>query len=594
MTMLLHQMWLLVTTLSLVTLASSSSVFVVDIGHEDSSVILAEKIAVLACQGLINRDVDGEESVFTIREGWDAEWLDTAMDLDNGLEPVYVSASEFLTDYCALENYPKILYSKETHHEIIPQLITLAGVLDAVPLDVDSGLDQLPSWLDHPVVFDAREVFTQVSEHIATEFVFDNYGHLTTGVSMMNPGWKQPDDLHPLEHELVRDPDVGLTDYIVKNRLFNFFLYFGCVPLSEDHQLMSRMMTDPNMQWKKPVEVMGYNNAVHFFGSVFEAETNCISAHNMGQVASSGVNNFSFFSRKTPITSSDTLEGYLSGSLLKTRQDIAAGNLVYDPSLTYMSLIIGDGDNIAFMRGGRRGWMKDRVEYCQSQEGGVCQAPLVFSMSPHLTHLAPDWLHWYYKQANISGPDVFALPPSGHTYAYPGMMDDPNQLSFMTSTNMDCELLLARGTVHWEWFYGWQQTMDHYFPKYLTVPDSCITSFFATNVPYNFPTDIVWEDFYKSLDEKIFIFKPREWRGTNGDGAPPFSGNNYLTEQEMAAEINGYPAGTVTHLYLTSDGGMNLPTIYTMLDMLEDRVRIVNHEELTEMARQRSALLSIN
>lgn len=38
------------------------------------------------------------------------------------------------------------------------------------------------------------------------------------------------------------------------------------------------------MSWKKPVEVMGYNNAVHFFGSVFEAETNCISAHNMGQV----------------------------------------------------------------------------------------------------------------------------------------------------------------------------------------------------------------------------------------------------------------------------------------------------------------------
>merc|ERR1711968_407280 len=112
---------------------------------------------------------------------------------------------------------------------------------------------------------------------------------------------------------------------------------------------------------------------------------------------------------------------------------------------------------------------------------------------------------------------------------------------------MDCELLLARGTVHWEWFYGWQQTMDHYYP--------------------NYPTDIVWEDFYKSLDEKIFIFKPREWRGTNVDGAPPFSGSNYLTEEEMAAEINGYPPGTVSHLYLTSDGGMNLPTIYTMLDM---------------------------
>ena len=60
----------------------------------------------------------------------------------------------------------------------------------------------------------------------------------------MNPGWRQPDDLHPLDHELVRDPDVGLTDYIVKNKIFNFFLYLGCVPLTEEHDLMSRMMTD--------------------------------------------------------------------------------------------------------------------------------------------------------------------------------------------------------------------------------------------------------------------------------------------------------------------------------------------------------------
>ena len=61
---------------------------------------------------------------------------------------------------------------------------------------------------------------------------------------MMNPGWQQPDDLHPLDHTLTRDPDVGLTDYIVKNKIFNFFLYLGYVPLTEEHELMSRMMTD--------------------------------------------------------------------------------------------------------------------------------------------------------------------------------------------------------------------------------------------------------------------------------------------------------------------------------------------------------------
>ena len=36
---------------------------------------------------------------------------------------------------------------------------------------------------------------------------------------------------------------------------------------------------------------------------------------------------------------------------------------------------------------------------------------------------------------------------------------------------------------------------------------------------------------------------------------------------------------------------MNLPTLYAMVDMLEEHMRVVNHEELTEMARQKSALL---
>jgi len=89
------------------------------------------------------------------------------------------------------------------------------------------------------------------------------------------------------------------------------------------------------------------------------------------------------------------------------------------------------------------------------------------------------------------------------------------------------------------------------------------------------------------FDGDVVVFKPREWRGTNKDNIPPFAENNYLTEEEMAAEINEYEKGSVTHLYLTSDGGMNLPTLYKMIGLLEDHVKIVNHEELTEMARQR-------
>ena len=70
----------------------------------------------------------------------------------------------------------------------------------------------------------------------------------------------------------------------------------------------------------------------------------------MGQVASSGQNDFSFFNKKS-IQSPDELQGYLD-VLMKTRQDISDGNLVYDPSKTYMTFIVGDGDNVAFMKGG--------------------------------------------------------------------------------------------------------------------------------------------------------------------------------------------------------------------------------------------------
>ena len=276
-------------SLLLVPGITARTLYVVDIGMEDGGLSLGQKIAALACQGLMNREGEGEDAVFSLKEGWDSKWLDTALEFQPDWEVETLSAPEFISGVCAGQNFPKILYSKTWHHEIIPQLITLAGVLDSVPLDTDTDMDELPSWQEQEVSLDARQVFPEVSELLATEFIFDKYGGETSGVAMMNPGWRQQDDLHPLEHELVRDPDVGLTDYIVKNKIFNFFLYTGCVPLTDHHRLMTRIMTDPTTSWTKPVEVFGYNDAVHFFGSIFEAETNCISAHNMGQVRSAAL-----------------------------------------------------------------------------------------------------------------------------------------------------------------------------------------------------------------------------------------------------------------------------------------------------------------
>jgi len=308
----------------------------------------------------------------------------------------------------------------------------------------------------------------------------------------------------------------------------------------------------------------------------------------MGQVASSGVNNYSFFNKKPAIESPAELGKYQE-ALKKTRADIASGSVVYDSNNTYMMFILGDGDNTAFMKGGRRGWMHERQEYCK--ERGGCERPLSWSMSPHLLYLAPDWLAWYYAQANETGADVFILPPSGHLYAYPGMMhvNESIQDTFIEDTDKDCDLLWATGSVHWEWFTDWANAFTIYFPKY-AQGEHCVTSFFATNVPYLMqPDEEQWplEEFYRVVGDRVVVFKPREWRGINV-GSVPDLGLNFLSAEDMAAEINSYPRGSVSHLYITSDGGMNLALLHSMLELLEDHVQVVNHEELTEMARQRT------
>ena len=147
------------------------TLYVIDIGYLQPDVSLAEKLAVLSCQGLMNRkpshgeDTLEETAVYTLKGSWDQEWLDTTLQYD----PLWIlyplTVEEFLSDVCEREQFPKIVYSKSTHHEVIPQIITVAGVLNAVPLDTDSGMDLIPSWMEHSVCFDAGKEFANFTEY---------------------------------------------------------------------------------------------------------------------------------------------------------------------------------------------------------------------------------------------------------------------------------------------------------------------------------------------------------------------------------------------------------------------------------------------
>ena len=84
-------------------------------------------------------------------------------------------------------------------------------------------------------------------------------------------------------------------------------------------------------------------------------------------------------------------------------------------------------------------------------------------------------------------------------------------------------------------------------------------------------------------NENIVLFKPRRvarhrWQQHS------LSKKMYLTPQEMADEISGYPRGTVTSIYLTSDGGGRLSDITKMVGLLKDHVEVVNQNVAVKLA----------
>ena len=104
----------------------------------------------------------------------------------------------------------------------------------------------------------------------------------------------------------------------------------------------------------------------------------------------------------------------------------------FNSSKTYITFIIGDGDNVNFVKGEHFHWMQQRVKNCE-QEPFYCH-PLAWTISPAVLDLAPAWMKWYFDQSYATGKEWFILPPSGNTYAYPGEMSNSDQDSFIENT----------------------------------------------------------------------------------------------------------------------------------------------------------------
>ena len=142
------------------------------------------------------------------------------------------------------------------------------------------------------------------------------------------------------------------------------------------------------------------------------------------------------------------------------------------------------------------------------------------------------------------------------------------------------------GTIEWEWFAHWKRAYDSYFPRYAARGQ--VRGLFPVNVPYNFPLPALFAPGVQYLiDQGVVVFRPREWRGTGSPDGVPFARHNFLTPAQQAAELSALPAGSVTYIYITSDGGGDLQMIYDMVPLLAAHVQVVDHETLTELALQR-------
>ncbi|MDI1444018.1 hypothetical protein [Polyangium sp. 6x1] len=514
-------------------------------------------LALQACAGLHNRSAGG--SVYIDADPHDMTWLN-----DLGAVPTATLDAQQFLDSCAATFPACVRYDYKSQQSLLPNILTVAAALGAVP--VDGSLNIL---CDNPA-FDAIAEFSDKNTPaLATKYVFDTYAKQTTGLAMLNPGY-EPDPQDNASPAMTQEMKPALVDFVFSQRLFVVFLVNGCVDGNPEKELLSSIVNAGN--WATPLGVYGYNNSWNVAGGyLYEAQTLCLDSRNMGAVASEA-GNLSFFTTRTP-----PITG--SGAVVQNEPE----SLTYDPNKTYVAFVVGDGDNIQYLMTTRHDWFQQRIADCEAKPDAC--PPLTWSISPHLTSLAPDLLGWYYEQSHRTGKDYFVLPPSGHLYAYPSSLAESEQDVFVKATQEDACILGLTGVVHWDWLGTWHDAEDHFLPKYATAGGS-IRGVFPMNVPYLLPAFTWWpeDQFFEVLTgadgAKLALFRPREWRGVDSD-----TDQYRLTPQRMADELGGYPKGTVTWVYMTSDGGLTLQNSFlTLAKLLPPHVRLVSTDAAARLA----------
>jgi len=305
-----------------------------------------ERFSVLSCSGLLNRGADTPVYTFlgNPHDSWsdDRAWLKNTENITE--TPSLTDPDQFLTMCFKDERVDGryIKYNSTYQQALLPSIATLAGVLSAVPIDIES--QQVPSTAT-VLAFDAVTIFAGYTPAQAVLYVYERYVNLTTALSWDDPGYELQSGKAILHPNITRAPLIEQMDYIVKTRVFSLYLPEGCVPFTEQHRVLKTVVE--NNPWPKPLAVLGYDRTVVFAGGAFfEDETLCDLKVGMGQVATALVNNLAYFSRQPPISKP-----------LPVNPPPDRG-MSYNASKSYISFVIGDGDNVAMLKSTRRKWME--------------------------------------------------------------------------------------------------------------------------------------------------------------------------------------------------------------------------------------------
>ena len=531
-----------------ICLAVSSKAPVDVILFKDST-LNSTKVSVSALAGLKNR-VDSR--VMIVRTAADALWI-SRLNVFDSFDPTYYSAEEYLSVH--LENYSCLVYNEE-QIEVMGPVISLAGVLNAVPL-TESMHALYPSC---PILLNCSSVFATFTAESAVEWVRQRYLNQTLSLAMQKNS----------------DLEQGyLVDFIVARRLFVQYLPDGCLPETEDNKILKELVAAA--PWKRPVRVYGYNSLDPLFGGdLFEAETDCINV--MGQVATEFATNLAFWSHFQPLSPGDVL-------LQPSPQPLR-----YDTNVSYVALVYGDMDNLDIVMTFGADHMQYRAQQCALQRGTSPCFPLTWTLSPNLIDLSPAVLKWFYSEASQSnGSDWFIMPPSGTLYSYPGMMPPEVQDEYVKDQTTQAVTMNTSGTVHWEWFFAWDAAWTSYFPKYLTGSETT-RAFFLNDVPWVIPIPDMWlqGETYRFVGgynrtNPVVGFRPAfNWMEGSSSGGLP---NN---ASDIAAMIGNFSPGSVQYVYMIQNTPVQ--SVFEMVSLLPNHVKLVGYQELVSLAVQRELL----